>query len=169
MYFVVNLTGSSIPVYNLGGGTQIGTLNIKETCLLYGGGEDGSTVIEFLNSSGNLVWGYIYQDVSLTKWTSVPYSSVGTDKVFKTRNSLDIYDYLGNYITTVAAGGLILTDSCLCGQTHHDWMYCLKYKNYQQGPWITISGSGQSYGFVNVDLEGNGSGKNYVALYGSWV
>jgi hypothetical protein len=67
----------------------------------------------------------------------------------------------------VAAGCRVATQNPNSGDTHPQWKE-ISYVERSDGQWISVSGAGCDYGYVNTGLDTGGSGSDYISMYGSW-
>lgn len=193
-YFCINKSGYSVPVWsgpgfaNTANIYRIGTIGNREA---FGfdaeaGGDGVFNCITFLNSSGQLVRGWLTNcdengnDIlSGGDWVNVfaactdyPYGTINingtTYKTFKFRRTEEIYTPSGDRWGSVAAECCVACLTALAGSSNST----LKGINYVErsydGAWIQVtSPSGETYGFVDTGLN-TGSGPSTISMYGTW-
>lgn len=173
--FLINKSGSSVPVYEDPDGTKkIGTINNREA---FGynrdwGGDDVISSIVFLNSSGKLNYGYLIDPPAkvMTPCTDYPYGTAtinGTKYItFIMRKSRTVYTAKGNIWGTVAANRRVACKTALAGSSNPHWKG-INYVENTSGQWVKVTGDSVEYGFVDTGL-GVASGYTSIPFYGSW-
>lgn len=170
--FLINKSGSTIPVYNSTGSSkaQIGTLANREAFSLIGF-EGDFYAIYFLSSSG-MKNGYLINppNNACSDCTAYPYGTVSingtTYKTFKFRRSSTVYTAGATKWGTVASNCRVACSSALSGQSHPDWK-AINYVESTNGTWVQVTGDGSQYGFVDTGLS-VGSGPSTISMYGTW-
>lgn len=190
-YLCINKSGYSIPVWSGPGYAhienihRIGTIGVNEIFAFIGdaGGDGVFNNIQFMNSSGALVTGWLTNCdssgnaiVSDTNWENVFRSYVaersGTDtingstyKTFNFRRSEEIYTPGGTLWGSVASGRRVAFNEAVTGTTHPSWKLINYVERASDGVWIPVTGeSGTSYGYVDSGLN-VGSGVNTISMY----
>ncbi len=193
--FCTNRFGS-VPVWDdlpgdngsMSGVNQIGTLADDESFAYIPdwGGDGVFNRIYFRNSSGKLVYGFVYnRDKNGNKitrddlWNSVccpfthnPYRVATingkTYPTFKARRQEEIYTAAKTLWGHVAAGMEVACADDTAGDTRPDWKKIIAVKRSTDNKWITVSGDGYNYGFVDTGMASYGSTASTISIYGNW-
>lgn len=173
--FLINKSGKTISVYaDPDGKTVAGTISNREA---FGynrnwGGDHVFNNIIYLNSAGKLSYGYIIDPPSgvMTPCTDYPYGTAtiegATYKTFIMRKSRTIYTVQGNVWGTVGTNRLVACKTALAGDSHPNWKG-INFVQNSAGKWISVTGDGATYGFVDTGLD-VASGYSKIPFYGSW-
>lgn len=132
--------------------------------------------IGFLNSSGkfDIVRVDFYEhpapDGFFTSCLDYSYSTEVINgvsyRIFKMRQTKNVYTADSNYLVAVAAGMYVATNSDKVEQTHSNWKL-INYVKSTSGQWVQVSGAGYNHGFVDTGLNSS-SLYSGIAFYDSW-
>lgn len=192
--FCVNKSGYSVPVWsgpgfaNVADITRIGSIGNREAFSFVEdwGGDGVFNCIQFLNSSGQLSYGWLsnrYENGNailansdwnnvFTECTDYPYGYVTIDgktyKTFKFRRAEEVYTPSGDNWGAVASGCRVACQTALAGSSHPSWKGINYVERSTDGAWIKVtSQSGEEYGYVDTGLN-TGSGPSTISMYGTW-
>lgn len=171
-HYIVNVSGTSVPIYDFWTHEVIGTLNNRESYVTLPGADCDGRGIYFLNSAGQLKSGYITNYAGHTGWLTRPYYYIDGKKWFRARYNLNFYNSAGQMIrddngvpVVVKAGEFVWTDECLAGNSMPYLMKVRQYRDYNTKQWISFD---EGYAFVDTGLTSYGSGGNYIGIQGNW-
>ena len=168
--FCVNMSGKTCPVYNANN-QKIGDIMPREFFLNWGN-EGSLTSIYFKGPSGSMLNGYL-RDAPNGATTTITSRNSGTETVngqkysaFVTRKTLDLYNYKGTRVGSVAANKKVL---CLTGTCSEPYPYrmAINYAEKRAGGWDTMADSTGSYGYVDTGMRTSTSYSG-IGIYGSW-
>lgn len=174
-FFQINKSGQSYNLYEQGSNTYKGKINNREAFIILSA-EGDVMYIGFLNSSGQFdsvridLYAHPAPNGFFTSCLDYPYSTEVINgvsyRIFKMRQTKNVYTADGNYWGAVAAGMYVATNSDKVGQTHCDWKL-INYVKSTKGQWVKVSGARCEYGFVDTGLK-TSSLYTGIPFYGSW-
>lgn len=165
--YYINLSGSSIPVYDSLGTTQIGAISNNE-CFIYGvpgsstGWEGFGFPVTFLDASHNMVSGGIANIPSnigdFTKYASNGSSWASTSTMVRKVNvASSLYNPNGSLIGSIPAGSYVSLDpENVCGVSNNDY---ISIKSY------TINGTTTSLGTSNAFIDLVPNSNNWISVH----
>lgn len=166
----VNLSGGNCPVYN-SANVKIGDIEPREF-FTWIGNEGSLNAVYFMTPSGAMTIGYIHS-VSQAVFTHIhtrSYGSEGIDGVnhvtFYMRNTMNLYNFNGIIVGSVAAGKRVACKTSMSGSSMH-YLKSINYAEKRTGGWDKMEDATGTYGFVDTGMR-NGASAGSISLYGNW-